>query len=133
MSTTPNLDIALLAANQNNKEITLNSALVALDAAICANKTEAMSDADFTLPPGDFVGGMFFKFTGTLSANRHVVLPTGSARMIIVLNDTQNAGGSIDRYSLIFTVGTGATTFITPDANPHLIYSDGVGNVSQCS
>ncbi len=133
MSTTPNLDIVLLSASQALKEITTSTALLALDAAMCANKAEVMTDADFVLPSTDFVSGIFFKFTGVLSAGRNVTLPTGSARVIIVQNDTQNAAGSIDRFPLTFRVGTYSTIFVTPDANAHLIYSDGIGNVSQCS
>lgn len=132
-STTTNLLIALVATSQNNKEITLNTALVALDEAFCASKAEAITDADYVLSQADFLSNVFLKFTGNLTANRKIILPTGVAKWLIVLNGTSTAGGSVGRYELVFQVGTLATVYLTTDTNAHLIYSDGVGNVYKAS
>jgi hypothetical protein len=131
-STTTSLLISLIASSQNNKEVTTNSAFVALDVAQNAEVAIALSNADYTMPGTQLASGILFKFTGTLSANRHVNLPTGQPRLIIVWNKTTYSTGSVD-FSLSFQGGTNTTTFVTLDEAPHLIYWDGVGNVTQLS
>jgi hypothetical protein len=132
MSSTASLLIALIASSQNNKEVTANSALVALDVAMNSEIVVALSNADYTMPGTQLASGILFKFTGTLSANRHINLPTGQPRLIIVWNKTTYSTGSVD-FSLIFQGGTNAAPFITLDEAPHIIYWDGVGNVTQLS
>lgn len=133
MSTTPNLLIALVASSQNNKEITVNSGTVQIDEALCANESIAVPDADVNLTTAEFLFNIFLNFTGNLTANRNIILPTGSARLIAVMNSTSTSGGSVGRYSLTFKVGTDSLVYVTTDENPHLIYSDGVGNVYKVS
>src|SRR5579859_3543066 len=123
MSTTPNLLIALIAISQNLKEVTFNTAIDLLDEAMCSNKGEAISGSTTALSQTDFLTNMFLKFTGALTGNNTITLPSGCAKLFMVLNST--TGG----HNLIFTVGTGASTVTISDANPHLMYSDGVGNV----
>lgn len=127
MATTTNLLLALIAGSQNNKEITLNTAMDGLDKAMCAANTEAMSDADYTLSPADAAGNVFLKFTGTLTANRNIILPSGMAKFWIVINDTSDS----PLVSLTFKVGTGAVTVAIADLDAHLIYSDGVNTVTK--
>lgn len=131
-STSPNLKLSLIATSQNNKETVANSEIVGLDEAMCGNQTFALADADFTVPQSDALASIFLKFTRVLTANRHIILPSGSAKMWIVLNATTSTG-SIDPFTLIFEVGTDSVVAAISDGNAHLIYSDGVGTVKVCS
>lgn len=132
-STTINLLIPLIATAQNLKEITANSAFDALDEALCAGTTITMPDADLTLSNVQALQNIFLQFKGQLSSNRHVILPTGSAKLLIVQNDTWSAGGSYGLYALIFEGGTNAQVYVSTDENPHLIWWDGVGKVYKIS
>lgn len=127
MSTTPNLLIALIAISQNLKEITFNSAIDLLDEAMCSNKGESLTGTTTTLAQSDFLTNMFLKFTGSLSGDNTITLPSGCAKLFMVLNST--TGG----HNLIFKVGTGAATVTISDANPHLLYSDGLNTVYKAS
>ena len=122
---TPNLLITLIAQSQNLKEITFNSAIDSLDEAMCSNKSETMTDADFTIPAADFQLNGFIKFSGPLTAGRNVILPSGISKWAIVVNNT----GQI----LTFKNGTATLTVAISDSNPHLLFSDGAGNVYKVS
>jgi hypothetical protein len=128
-TTTLNLLIPLIAGSQNNKEITFNSAIDALDEALCGNIAEALTATTFTLGSTDFLSNLFFKFTGTVSASLGitVTLPTGVAKLFIVYNATTHLN------PLTFQVGTNLADVVISDGNPHLCYSDGVGSVYQTS
>ncbi len=135
MSTTPNLLLSLIAASQNQKEVTANAGLVGLDDALNANTPVVMTDADYTFATGAgslIFSNMFFLFSGPLSTTRNVILPTGEARLIIVNNGT-SGGSPVAMQNLVFKVGTFAQTVTISDGNPHLIYSDGVGKVYKVS
>lgn len=130
MSTTPNLDITLLVASQNNKEITLNTALLDFDAAFCDHDYIVMTDADLTLSSAVALANMLFVFEGTLSANRHIILPANSKPYIIV----NNTVGSPSAYSLLVKVGSGAVVATIPnDGNGHLVMCDGLAAVYKVS
>lgn len=122
---TPNLLITLIAQSQNLKEITFNSAIDTLDEALCSNKSETMTDADFSVPATDYQTNGFLKFGGPLTAGRKITLPSGMAKMTIVQNNT----GQI----LTFVTGSSVITAVISDNKPHLLYSDGVANVYQVS
>jgi hypothetical protein len=128
-SVSTNLLIPFIAGSQNNKEITFNSAIDALDEALCGNTSEAITATTFTLGSTDFLGNLFFKFTGTISPSLGctVTLPTGIAKLFIVLNDLTNMN------PMTFEVGTNVADVVISDSTPHLMYSDGVGNVYKIS
>ncbi len=135
MSTTPNLLLALIAASQNQKEVTANAGLVGLDDALNANTLVTMTDADYTFATsaGSLIfSNMVFIIGGPLSTGRNVILPVGEARLIIVINGT-SGGSPLAMQNLTFKVGTFAQTVVISDGNPHLIYSDGVGKVYKVS
>ncbi len=53
MAQTPNFDITEVAANQNQKETTINTGFVELEAALSNFLAIAMPDADYTLSTGE--------------------------------------------------------------------------------
>lgn len=132
MSATPNLLLAHIAASQNQKEVTANNDFDGLDEALCSNTDIAMTDADYTFATGagtPFLSNIFFKFSGTITSSRNVILPAGSARLFVVVSEV----ASSPLVPLVFKVGTGAQAVDISDSNPHLLYSDGVNTVWQIS
>lgn len=129
-TTTPNLLISLVAASQNNKETTLNSALVDLDEAFCNTDYVLMTDADYTPSQSLALTTFMFVFEGTLSANRHVILPQNSKPYIIV----NSTAGSPSAYELLIKTGSGAVIATIPnDGNGHLVMCDGLSAVYKVS
>jgi hypothetical protein len=130
MSTTPNLNIDLLSASQNNKEVTVNTALVDLDAALCGSDYIVMTDADLTLASAVALENMMLVLEGTLSADRHVIVPE-NAKPYIIVNKTL---GSPSPYNLLIKVGSSAVIATVPnDGNGHLVMCDGLAAVYKVS
>lgn len=128
MSTTPNLLISHIAASQNQKEVTANTAFDELDEALCSSKSEAMTDANFAVPQADFLTNMVLVFTGNLTATRTITLPANK-KPFIVSNQTVDAG-SLSSVSLILKVGTGAVTQTIPnDGKYYIFWNDGVNSI----
>ena len=127
MSTTPNLQIPLIAASQNNKELTANTAFVDLDEALCGNSyVEILQGSGvFTLPLNTYLQNMVIFFTGVLDENEVIILPQ-NAKLLIVVNET---AGSPSFADLIFKTGNGAVEATITDANFHILYNDGVNGV----
>ncbi len=123
MSTTPNLLISHIAASQNQKEVTANTAFDDLDLALCGLKSIALSDADYNVVQADFLTNMVLIFTGALTATRNIIL-TANKKPIIISNQT--TGGK----NLIVKVGTGVATALLTDNAYYLLYCDGVNTVS---
>ncbi len=129
-TTTPNLLISLIAASQNAKETTANTALVDLDEALCGTDYVLMTDADYTPTQSLALTTMMFVFEGTLSADRHIILPANSKPWIIV-NKTV---GSPSSYNLLIKTGSGAVIATIPnDGNGHLVMCDGLAAVYKVS
>lgn len=125
MGSTPSLLLSHIAASQNQKEVTANSAFDGLDEALCSYLSVAMTDADYTFATGAGSAGlsnMVFIFTGTLTADRNIILPP-NAKPYIMVNGT--TGG----HKLIVKVGTGLHTVTLSDANHHLMHCDGLNSV----
>jgi hypothetical protein len=91
MTTTPNLLIEHIAANQAQKEVTANAAFDALDKALCQLTSIAIADVDTTLTDAQMLGRLSMKFTGTLTAGRTITIPR--AKLLMVENAT--TGGFI--------------------------------------
>lgn len=125
MSTTPNLLITHISANQNQKEVTANSAFDELDEALTNLLAVAMSDANYTLNAtegNEALAHLVFKFTGTLTANRNIIVPTNK-KVYVVSNQT--TGG----FSL--TVKTASGTGVALSTSGYfLLYCDGTNVVS---
>jgi hypothetical protein len=135
MSTTPNLLLNYVVPSQNNKEATVNQAILGLEEALTDNAAVVMIDADYTFATGQGslgLSSLFFKFTGPLTAGRNVILPP-NAKPFIVVNATTASGSPLAVNPLTFKVGTGTHTVTISDGDAHLIYSDGVNSVYQVS
>jgi hypothetical protein len=108
---TPNLGIAHIASNQASKEVTANAGFDQLDEALTQQFVKAMSDADYTLADNPPVSSearynMVFVFTGTLTADRHIILPA-TEKLYVVSNQT--SGG----FNLIFETAGSTSPFYT--------------------
>jgi hypothetical protein len=126
MATTPNLSITEVSASQNAKEVTINTALVELEAAFTSAITIALADADYTLSSvedGEAYGHLAFQFTGTLTATRHIILPN-TPKLYLVLNNTNASLGE----SLVIKCasGSGSTVTVPQSASTYtVVFCDG--------
>lgn len=117
MTTTPNLLIEHIAANQAQKEVTANAAFDALDKAACQLTGIALLDADATLTDAQWIGSFSLRFTGTLTAARTVTVP---ARAKLVLAENATTGG----YLLNLKTPSG-TSIVFSSGDRKLIYGNG--------
>lgn len=117
MTTTPNLLIEHIAANQAQKEVTANAAFDALDKALCQLSSIAILDVDTTLTDAQMLGALSMKFTGTLTAGRTITIPA-KTKLLVVENGT--TGG----FTLLVKTPSGtAISFAVGDRK--LLYCDG--------
>jgi hypothetical protein len=117
MTTTPNLLIEHIAANQAQKEVTANAAFDALDKAACQLTSIALADADTTLTDAQFLGSFSLRFTGTLTASRTITVP---ARAKLVLVENATTGGFI----LNIKTPSGTAIALNP-GDRKLLYNNG--------
>lgn len=117
MTTTPNLLIEHIAANQAQKEVTANAAFDALDKALCQVNSITILDVDTTLTDAQMLGALSMKFTGTLTVGRTITIPA-KAKLLMVENNT--TGGFT--VSVKTPSGT-AVSFAVGDRK--LLYCDG--------
>src|SRR4051812_33281268 len=76
---TPNLAIAHIAANQNQKEVTANTAFDDFDTVMCGSVSIDVSgavDSTVTPTPSTFAEIYTLKLTGVLTSNISLILPT---------------------------------------------------------
>jgi|SRR5579859_649872 len=104
---TPNLALVHIAAAQNQKEVTANTAFDGLDVALTNWIQEVVGDQHFTLPLADALGNMVFYFVGLLTAPRGVTLPA-TRKLYIVQNGT-GGGGSPAGQGFSLTFGTASS------------------------
>lgn len=128
MSSTPNLLIDHISSSQNQKEVTANQAFDLLDAAMTDLLVKALpSDADYTLTGGEgneALGHFAFSITGTITADRNIILPTNKKAYAI-----QNAttGG----FNLVFKTSSGTGVTLAVDTTKFtLVYCDGTNIVA---
>lgn len=91
---TPNLAITHVAAAQNQKEVTINEALDALDNAANREVGITYADADVTLTSDQARRNAVVRCTGSMTANRRLTLPAGR-RLLCVVNRT-TGGHSVE-------------------------------------
>jgi hypothetical protein len=123
---TPDLLISHIATNQNQKEVTANTAFDELDGALTALLSKAFpSDADYTLTAtegGEAYGNIAFKFTGTISAPRNIIVPA-TTKLYIVSNATTGGFG----IQIKTPSGTGIT--VGNGTGYAILYCDGINVV----
>lgn len=126
-SNTPNLGISHIATNQTQKEVTANTAFDEFDGAITALLLKAFpSDADYTLTTtegGEAYGFLAYKFTGTISALRNIIVPA-KTKLYLVNNST--TGG----FSITVKTPSGAGFTIANSGSYTLLYCNGVDVVA---
>lgn len=106
----PNLSIIHVAAAQNQKEVTINDAVDALDNAMNRALSLAMADADLTLTATQANRNGLIVLTGTLTASRILTLPANHRRLAI-RNATSGGQEVRAKYA-----GSGAEVIIVPGA-----------------
>lgn len=113
-----NLGIPFVTTSQNQKELTLNDAINALDEA--GNGSLAITiTTDRTLTDAEFVGNALFKLTGTPASDFNLVIPE-SQRMFAVRNIT-------GKNCTVKYAASGS--LVLADGDDALIHSDGTSIV----
>ncbi len=114
-----------MAASQNQKEVVINQAFIELEAALTNPITIALPDADYTLnatEDGQALGNMAFLFTGTITANRNIIVPN-NPKLYLVQNATNLSLG----FGLTIKTALGAGATIPNTADQYtFVYCDGV-------
>jgi hypothetical protein len=126
-SSTLRLELQATGENRGAWGTRANTDFTLVDEAIAGLKTIAMSDANKTLTASNALSDearpMFLKFTGTLTANRTITIPTVS-KLYFMQNAT--TGG----FTLTITTGGATSAVIQPSGSPgtqwKLIYTDAV-------
>lgn len=119
----PSLGIVPVAQNQNNKEITINNADLAIEQATQRTLPVDLSTGDVTLTQTLYTRYFLFKVSGQ-TANRNLIVPLALTvgnpcpRVFAVVNNS-------NAYSVVVKGATGATVTINPLAGA-ILYSDGV-------
>ena len=106
----PNLAVTHVAAAQNQKEVTINDAVDALDNAMNRALSLAMADANLTLTGTQANRTGLIILTGTLTASRTLTLPTNHRRLAI-RNATNGGQDVLAKYA-----GSGAEVIVVPGA-----------------
>ncbi|TGY90645.1 hypothetical protein E5163_05900 [Marinicauda algicola] len=106
----PNLAVTHVAAAQNQKEVTINDAVDALDNAMNRALSLAMADANVTLTSAQANRNGMIVLTGTLTAARVLTLPANHRRLAI-RNATSGGQEVRAKYA-----GSGAEVIIVPGA-----------------
>ncbi|HWP59516.1 MAG TPA: hypothetical protein VNL14_16610 [Candidatus Acidoferrales bacterium] len=113
----PNLSITHLVGNQNNPHVTANEAIDKLDKALCDSENIPISTADVTLTSAQALENMHIKTSGTLTANRNLIVPTNKKLYLV----EHGSGGGFN-ITVKTAAGTGVT--LTP-GQVKLVYCDG--------
>jgi hypothetical protein len=128
MPTSPYLGFNQLTPNQTGKEVTINTALLAVEAAMNGVMTVDMSAGDVTLSVAQFTGSFVFQTTG-LTANRTLFIPatvfgSPAQRLFTV----QNPSG----FQVKVQIVGGAGGFSSVNSNDaFILYADGIGNIKK--
>lgn len=128
MPSSPYLGIQELTPNQTGKETTINSAILALEAAMNATLAVDLSVGDVTLSVSQFTGSFIFVATG-LTVARTINIPalvngTNSSRMFSVTNPSA--------YPVTVQIVGGAGGNSTVNAgDAFILYADGAGNIKK--
>lgn len=114
-----NLDLDQVAANQNQKEATINDANGELDAAITERLEVDVTSGNQTVTADDYRRAIYIDVVGATVAGRTVTLQ--AIKRLIVVSSSEDATQSID-------IILGTTTETIPATEKFLIYTDGTAN-----
>lgn len=111
-----NLGLTQVAPGQNQKEATINAALLALDAAITETFDANVSAANVTLTNANYRGALQVRATNATSAGRTVTLPQVE-RVTILSNDpaTSTVAVGFVRGTTTLTLAVGETVVARTD------------------
>jgi|SRR5271155_1737911 len=131
-SMTPSLQLAVLAYSQNNRSLTLNAQMAAIDAAWTEFTSNTLT-GDYSVPQTKITENFLLEFAGSPASGPTVNLsdstlpgvPIGP-RFIAVKNSLTSSPA----VSITFKGGTQtATASVSSDGFVHLLWYDGVGKV----
>lgn len=129
MAQTPNLLITEVAANQNQKEVTINTAFTELEAALTNVLDILMPDADYTLGAGEggqALGNLAFVFSGVLTEQRNIFVPNNK-KLYLIMNATEASLG----MNLNVTTEGGSGVVVACNAAQYVwLYCDGTNVVA---
>jgi hypothetical protein len=133
---TANLDAPYISQAQSQPEVVANSSFDVFDGALGSLLVQGMSDADYTLntgsTPDEVTNYMAYKFTGTISADRNIIIPldplssTFNKKLFAVWNNAT----SPFNLTLKTASGTGVAVTYSATAAYTLLYCDGTNVVS---
>ncbi|MDX1901895.1 MAG: hypothetical protein SFW66_07835 [Gammaproteobacteria bacterium] len=119
MTTTPNLGLTHIEANQGQKEVTANTFADGLDNAIAGFiSIDVAGDSDFTLDETQAPLALL-EFTGVLTGNISVIIPTEEANKKFIIHNTTTG-----EYTLTVK-HDGSDGFIVKQGERRWVYSDG--------
>lgn len=118
MPTTANLLLTHIEAAQLQPEVTANEAIDAIDGKLGTKLTITFASADFTLDIALARKTFYVDCTGTLGAQRQLILPALKAWYFV-----KNNTGEANNIEVI-TTGEGSTSFTLADTEGQLFYSD---------
>lgn len=153
---TANLDAAYISQSQSQPEVTANSGFDVFDGALGSLLLTAMTDADYTLntsaSPNEVTGYMAYKFTGTLTAGRNIIIPVDplnggfnhklfavwnatSGGHAITLKTSSGSGIAVAASSTVYTLcycdGTNVVAVGSGSGSSITLQTNGTNNGSQ--
>ncbi|HWZ82841.1 MAG TPA: hypothetical protein VNW47_09465 [Terriglobales bacterium] len=121
-NSTPNLDIAHIATNQNQKEATANTAFDDLDTAMTDQiSIDVSAGGTITPTPGDVIHAFSLKFIGTMIGDATVVVPDNKHLYRL---EHASINPSIGDYTITVKVA-GQTGVVLNPGDKKLVYVDG--------
>lgn len=124
MSSTANLNLDYLVDSQSQKAVTVNEALDALDGVLGNLLAKTITDANYSLTTTEALDNLVYVISGTLTANRNIVVPNNK-KLYIVRNATTGSHSLVVKTS----AGTGITIAVS-STTYNLLYCDGTNVVA---
>lgn len=121
MSQTTSIPITEVEASQNQKEVTVNTAVQELVNALARRTSIAMSDANYTLDTSEgdeAYGNMALEFTGTLTSGRNIIVPAVN-KLYLIRNNTSGS------HALTVKTPSGTGIAVAVGASYSAVFCDG--------
>ena len=120
----PNLDIAHVAANQNQKEVTVNDAIDALDRALTDTAFVDFSAGPVTLTDAAFRTAVVFRPAAALAGPASLAVPA-IRRLFWVMNTDATHAITVHRGSTSITLPPGAALGLCTDGTDDGLFATG--------